>query len=341
MQVSRFLQDTKGATAVVTAIFLVVAVGSMSVAIDLGHLFLVKCELQAAADAGAMAGARGLLGIPAGATSPVAINPDCSRALTHSQNIVAANKSDGALLTLPAGDVAFGWYDSGAKTFVFGGCSDPKKVTAVKVVARKDSSANSSMPLFFGEFLGKKEIGVKAEAVALSDYAGYAPPGVGTFPLAVDRDKVPPHNLPFKVHLNPTPGDEGCWHAYKNPSSGASDTRAYIDGTLPSPEIRVGDQINVKEGVSDSVLQEVDRQLAARTRQGKTYDILVPVIPANSSHANWQPVEGFASMRITRVEAQGAKKYVEGQILPNMVAPGVEPGGPDLGTRAGVPKMGG
>ncbi len=342
MKVSRFLRDSKGATAVVTAIFLVVAVGSMSVAIDLGHLFLVKCELQAAADAGAIAGARGLLGIPAGAKGPVAISPDCSRALTHSQNLVAANKSDGGFLTqLPAADVAFGWYDSDAKSFVFGGCSDPKKVTAVKVVARKDSSANSSMPLFFGEFLGKKEIGVKAEAIATSDYPGLAPEGVGTFPIAVDRDKVPPNNLPFKVHLNPTPGDDGCWHAYKNPSSGTSDTRGYIDGSLPSPELRVGDQINVKEGVADAALQEVSRQLEARTRQGKTYDILVPIIPANSSHANWQPVEGFATMRITNVQSQGSDKYVAGQIIPNMVAPGVEPGGPNCGTRAGVPKMGG
>lgn len=340
MKLSRFLRDTEGATATVTAIFLVVAMGAMSVAIDLGHLFLVKCELQNAADAGAMAGAIGLLSIPPGTRSPVAITPDCSRALSASKMVVAANNAEGESLTLPPADVLFGRWDSAAKNVVLEGCSDPRKVTAVKVVARKDPTANSSMPLFFGDFFGKKEVGVTAEAVALTDYAGYAPPGVGTFPLAVDRDKVPPNNIPFRIHLNPTPGDEGCWHAYKNPSSGASDTRAYIDGTLESPEIRVGDKINVKEGVADSVLHEVDRQLADRTRQGKTYDVLVPIIPADSSHSNWQPVEGFATLRISKVEAQGGDKYVEGKIVPDMVAPGVEPGGPDCGTRAGVPKMG-
>jgi hypothetical protein len=184
-----------------------------------------------------------------------------------------------------------------------------------------------------------KDKDLTAEAVGFSSYVGYAPPGVGTFPIAVDRDKVPPTNSPFRVHLNPTPDDDGCWHSYKDSSSSTSDTRDYIDGTKPSPDLRVGEQINVKEGVADSALQEVAKQLADLTRQGKTYDVLVPVIPANSSHAGWQTVEGFASLRITDVVTQGSDKYVEGYVLNDQVAPGVEPGGPNYGTRASIPKM--
>lgn len=339
--ISKFLRETEGTVAVTTAICLIVAVGSMAVAIDLGHLYLVKTELQRAADAGAMAGARGLLAIPPGAAGPVAISQDCGRALAVTQRVAPANKTDGDTLTLLDSDVTFGRWDSASKSFEPIGCSNPKLVDAVKVVTRKDSSANSPVLFDFAGALpgGKSSQDVTAQAVGLISYVGHAPPGAKVFPLAVDADKVPPNNTPFRIHLNPTPGDEGCWHAYKDSSSGTSDTRAYIDYSLPSPELKVGDLINVKEGVADAALQEVARQYEQITRQGNTYDVLIPIIPANSSHSNWQPVEGFGTLRITDVRPQGSDKYVEGFIVPDYVAPGVNPGGPNFGTLAGIPKM--
>jgi len=339
MRISKFLRGTEGAAAVITALSLIAAVGSMAVAIDLGHLFVVKSELQAAADAGAMAAAIGLMSVTPGTRGPVDINPNCERGLTIGKRVVAANKADGSSLALPTADVVFGTWDSATMSFVPTGCSDPKKVTAVKVVTRKDNTANGPVPLYFTALFGMREKGLTAEAVGLSAFAGRAPEGLGTFPIAVDHDKVPPNNSPFKIHLNPTPGDDGCWHSYKDNSSGASDTRDYINGTKPSPELSVGDQINVKEGVADSALKEVAKQLADYTRQGKPYDVFVPVIPADSSHSGWQPVDGFASLRITEVLDQGGDKYIAGYVLNDKVVPGAEPGGPDCGTRAGVPKM--
>ena len=336
---SKFVRGSEGAVTVITALGLVVAMGCLAVAIDLGHLYVVRCELQAAADAGALAGAIGFMGSRSEGKQPMPINPDCGRGFIASKNVVAANKADGASISMPDADVIFGSWDETTGAFTPVSCSDPKMVTAVKVVTRKDNTANGPVPLSFTSFMGMKTKALTAESVGVAAYAGYAPSGVGTFPIAVDRDKVPPNNTPFRVHLNPTPYDDGCWHSYKESSSSASDTRAYIDGTLASPEIRVGEQINVKEGVTDSALMEVAKQLAYYTRQGKKYDVLVPVIPANSSHSGWQPVEGFASLRITEVRALGSDKYVGGYVLNNRVAPGVLPGGPDCGTRAGVPKI--
>jgi hypothetical protein len=336
------VRDTKGGIAAITALFLAVAVSAMAIAIDLGRIFLVRCELQRAADAGAMAAAVGLLPIPPGTTGPVGnITPDCNRSRTTSQQVVAANTADGGSLTLPSADVIFGTWDMTSKSFAPVGCGNPNQVTAVKVLTRKDHTINGPVPLSFSYILspGMTEKEMTAEAIGLMGFAGNAPQGVGTFPLAVDRDKVPPNNTPFRIHLNPTPGDEGCWHSYKDSSSSTSTTRDYIDGTKPTPEINVGDNINVKEGVADSALAEVSRQLAQRSGEEKTYDVLVPIIPANSSHSGWQPVEGFATLRITEVETRGSDKYVGGYIVPDYVAPGVGPGGPNFGTRAAVPKM--
>ena len=340
-KISKFIRGTEGAVAAMTAIGLVFAVGFLALSIDLGHLYVAKSELQRAADAGALAGAKGLLAIPPGTTGPVEINPDCSRALSYTNRVVQDNRTDGATLALLESDVIFGKWDSTSKSFEAIGCSNPNLVNAVKVITRKDNTANNPVLFDFSGLMsgGNTKQNVTASSTVLTGYAGYAPEGAKAFPLAVDADRVPPNNTPFKIHLNPTPGDEGCWHSYKDNSSSTSNTRDYIDGTLPSPALAIGDQINVKEGVADSAVQEVAKQLAELTRQGKTYDVLVPVIPADSSHSGWQPIEGFASLRITEVIATGGDKYIQGHIVPNYVAPGVEPGGPNFGTLAGIPKM--
>ena len=54
------LKDQTGATAVVIAISLVLLVSCAALAIDLANLYVKRNELQNAADAGALAGARNL-----------------------------------------------------------------------------------------------------------------------------------------------------------------------------------------------------------------------------------------------------------------------------------------
>ena len=334
MKLLKFCRDTEGTIASLTALLLTVAVGAMSIAIDLGHIFLVRCELQRAADAGAMAGAIALLGVTPGAKGPVTINPDCGRSLAACQRVVAANTADGAVLNVPAADVIFGTWDMSSKTFSPIGCSNPNLVTAVRVITRKEVSLSFSKILPGG--MGTKD--VTAEAIGLTGYPGTAPPGVGTFPLAVDANKVPPNNTPFRIHLNPTGADDGAWHSFKDPSTSASDLRGFVNGTKQTPGISVGDNIYVQNGVDASVLQDIADQLATRTAAGQTYDVLVPIIPAGD-HTTTAEVQGFATLQITDVVTTGGDKYVEAHVVPDYVAPGVQPGGPNFGTLSWPPKM--
>lgn len=337
MQISRGRQDAGGAVAAITAFFILVALGSLALVIDLGHLFLVKNELQRAADAGAMAGAKGLLPIPPGTRSPVPIVPDCDRALVAAQVIVAANQADGGNLELLSGDVWFGRWDGGV--FLATGCSLPQQVNAVKVMVRKDQAANGPVTLFFARVLpgGLSSQELSAQALSLTGYAGYAPGGAFAFPLAIDDDKAPPDHPRelVTIHLSPTPGDGGCWHSFDDKSPGANDLRGLVNGSTPSPPITVGDQIRVKEGVSDSVLQELGQIVDS---QGGTMDILLPVISADA-HTAWTTVLGFAAFHITQVVSTGGDKYLQGYTIPDYVAPGVLPGGPNYGLWAGVPKL--
>ena len=52
------LTNEKGVTIVLVAILMVVLVMFVAIAVDLGHLYVARNELQNAADAGALAGAR-------------------------------------------------------------------------------------------------------------------------------------------------------------------------------------------------------------------------------------------------------------------------------------------
>ncbi len=54
------LKDSSGSILVATVIIMTAFIGLLAVVVDLGHLFVVKSQLQNAADAGALAGARAL-----------------------------------------------------------------------------------------------------------------------------------------------------------------------------------------------------------------------------------------------------------------------------------------
>ena len=55
---SKLHRREDGAVLPVTAVYLIVGIGVLALALDLGHIFLVKNELQRVADAAALAGAK-------------------------------------------------------------------------------------------------------------------------------------------------------------------------------------------------------------------------------------------------------------------------------------------
>ena len=69
---ARSAMNQRGVTAILVALLLVVLVGFTALAIDIGHLVLARNELQNAADAGALAGARFLYNEDGTAVKPEA-----------------------------------------------------------------------------------------------------------------------------------------------------------------------------------------------------------------------------------------------------------------------------
>jgi len=176
-----------GAVAPLTCLLLVpVLIGMLAFAIDVGYMVQVRTELQNVADSAALAGAQALMG--GGPISNIASPKDgivswnnarinqtgAQRNLIRSNSIAnakAAAKAYGSNnlagdknITINDGDIEVGYLDQndsyssspGASTFP----------NSVRVTARRDSSANSPLKLFFGALLGTSEVPMTATARA-------------------------------------------------------------------------------------------------------------------------------------------------------------------------------
>jgi len=318
-QIRRFTRRNHGAALPITAIFLLAIIGGLALVIDLGHIFVVRCELQRAADASALAGAMGLVTPTAGLSGLSPMTISCSRALAKAQAVFTGNKADGQLLALADGQINLGIWNAASGVFTNTACAVPSQVNAVQAIARK------TITLYFGGIItGSSTLSLSAQAMVLGGPVGLVPGGAHTLPLAIDNNKVPSTGQKVVISLNPSPLDSGCWHTFfwQNPAS--SLLRDLINGTQASPEIKVGDYIKVKEGVDDATLKDLGKALADH---GGTWDVLLPVVPAGS-HTGWMEVLGFCPIRLTLVDSTGTEKRIEGTTLENYVGPGLAPGGP-------------
>jgi len=306
-----------GTVVPLTAIYLLVAVAVLAVAIDLGHIFLVKSELQRVADAAALTGAMRLMtpsSGPAPGVTPVSI--DCARAISAAQAVGMENDTDGQPTTLANLAISLGTWNGTA--FTDTGCASPSLVNAVRAVASRTTD------IYFGGLItGSNTIDLSANATVLVGNVGGLPPGYPTLPLAVDADKLPSDGEKLVIELNPTPSDDGCWHTFKWQNPNANLIRDLINGDVETPGIKVGDQIKPTEGVKASVLQDLKVQLQQR---GGTWDVVLPVVPGGS-HTGWLEVLGFAAFRMTMVGAPPDDKQIEVDTLNNKLAPTTLPGG--------------
>ena len=326
----KFFRDERGAVAAVSAIYLIVVIGALSLAIDLGHMYLVKSELQRAADSAALGGALRFMtpnnGVVPGVT---AASPDCARAVIAAQTLGTRNPTDNQTTSLA--NIAIHVGNCNSTTFTETGCADPYQVNAIQAVASR------TINVFFGSIItGSTTQNLSAEAMAMVGTVGGLPGGYPTLPIAVDSDKLPSNGQKLVLHLNPTPGDDGCWHTFFWQNPAASLLRDIIESNVETPPLKIGDEIKVKEGVSDSDLKSLGKVLKDK---GGTWDVVLPVIPPDA-HTGWAEVQGFAAMRMTLVDAQGQDKRVEFETLNNKLTPTTLPGGNTYyGLSTGSPRL--
>ncbi len=86
-----FWRDERGVGLPLMGVALAAALGILAVTVDLGRLYMVKSELQRAADAAALAGAHRLFVAPENAGKVMPISLDCTRAVNAALALGTSN----------------------------------------------------------------------------------------------------------------------------------------------------------------------------------------------------------------------------------------------------------
>jgi Flp pilus assembly protein TadG len=328
-RMTAFSRNESGTVAIITAILMVVLLGFLALAVDVGHLATVKNELQNAADAAALAGARALVfkeGAMVQKITPVPDPPYCAQAINWAQNTI--NQSDAKNLTISS--VQTGVWDWPNNTFTPSVICQAG-VNAVHVVVQRDAASNWPVATWFARIFGVDTVNASAQATAacgyLNEYCDWAPIALTTdfynnnqFPSEsqLDTSYTPQNTIMFY----PDQGDDGGWclttqnptpptltNAIENPASNGclsldGTSTVYLNNGNLVPGIRAVQEAIANSGDSYDPTNPCDYNPddpLNSTGPDPCWNVIVPVVQRDmTDQLNQQAtVDRFALIRIT------------------------------------------
>ncbi len=188
-----FCRQRKGAVIVMVAVLLVVLLGCVALAVDIGYLYVARTELQRTADAAAMAGALAL-----GRSSSDGASGDYHQSseevYSEAEKYASLNAAvaQGVVLNRNS-DITIGYLQFPHNLNAALQIVPLDQANAVQVIARRSSNTGGEIPLFFAPLWGIDSSAVSASAIAVLDdrFYAYAPRtwgGTPVIPFAVDED---------------------------------------------------------------------------------------------------------------------------------------------------------
>jgi Flp pilus assembly protein TadG len=312
----KYLADQSGSVALITGIVVAVLLGVAALALDVAHMVMVRSQLQKAADAGALAGARGMW--PLDLRAAANRNPDCAGALALAADALGKNMVDGANLTSDETTIEVGTWNYVARQFT-PGCTST--FNAVRVATRRQG-----VVMLFAKIFGINTADLTGSATAVMDFAGEV--GSGCLPIAVNKDYTDPGTHMF-INFSPDPNDNGGWFTDPPDSASASNFRDYIDNAA-CPPLKIGDIINLQNGNDTSVLHDLQSKL---TQHPDGWYTFFPVVNTDKFNQS-QPITAFVPVQITSVSDSGHEKGVYITVVTMDEVASALPGGAKYGALA-------
>jgi Flp pilus assembly protein TadG len=324
----QFAEDQSGAMAVAMALFLVVLLAVAALAIDYGHMAWVQNELQKAADAGAVAGARFLapyVGTPA--------SPNWVSAQNQARQTVRLNRADGQFLT--DCEAVYGYWSLSNKTLQPPGIVPTiSDLPAIRVkIVKKGKQNGGPLRLLFAPIFGMTTQNLSAQATAVISGPYNIPPHGGAFPMAVPKVVVEQYwnqEPPVSIKIGSTYHDPegGQWTSWFADANDVPTIRDLIASGNPS-SLKIGDMIWIEPGTMTTLYDD------AAILVGQT--VLLTVVDVDFSCHAYTPILGFASFYIEDA-AGGDDKYIQGHFVKNIIDQATA-GGPIFGTFVPTAKL--
>ncbi len=172
------------------AILLVVLLGCAALAMDIGHLYVARAELQRTADAAAMAGAQAL-GRASDSPFGEYLYPEDIYSQAETYAFFNTVVQEGIVLDRNT-DVTIGYLADPNNRSAALQIVPLDQANAVQVIARRTSNNGGEIPLFFAPIWGITSSGLGASAIAVLDdrFQAYEPKdtgGLSAMPFAVNE----------------------------------------------------------------------------------------------------------------------------------------------------------
>ena len=343
------LDNSRGATAVMVTLSLTVLLAMAAAAIDVGHALVARNELQNAADAAALAGAR-TLGVAYEGMTPAAMatytltSGDQAAIVAAAQATAVLNKAAAVDVSVNAADVGVGLWDSATQTFT----ATAAQPRAVSVITHRDGSANGPISTFLASVVGLTSVNVSAVATAELTAIGSTPLGALDLPIAISELFFGSYGCGDSIQVHPSNGTpESCagFTTFDVTPSNDNAMRGIINGMINGsyqvpPTTAGATQLNFTNGTLSKPTWTALTNLFNQRSAGTGYwDALVPVYEGNDcSPSGAITIKGYANIRITGIGGP-PDHVVTGNVTCPLFQSGGVGGGPAFGVFTTVPGL--
>jgi Flp pilus assembly protein TadG len=345
------LLEKRGITAIIVAICLIMFLGLLALAVDVGYMLVTRTELQRVADGAALAGAR-VLGhtyepMSYQAQVDYVVDGATETAIRNAAKDVASLNRSGGMngIVINDADIIIGNWASGTINPTL---ASPD---AVRVIARRDASANGPIVTFFARVLGINSMNASTIATAALTGQSTMPKGGLPIPVGISLAKFQSAYCNTPIKFYPTGSWDGCagWNVYTDPKVNANALKKLLQdlksGARQSPEtIAYETQFNFTGGTDASAfpyMQDLFNYMKTRDDDNNpnTWTTEVAVYDSNdcSNPHGTIMIVGFATVVINSVQTS-PEKTITGIILCDNVEPG-RGGGSETGTKGSIPGL--
>ena len=328
LPVKSMLKDERGVTAIVVALVLVVLVGFAALAIDIGHLCVARAELQNAADAGALAGARFLYNDDGTAVNTGAnqIGHDAATANKSEQVDVEVNWTSGN-----DGDVQRGHWcfatgefesnDSTAPVDLWNVSTDELDanlnfINAVRVVTKREGTPVAS---FFARIFGHKDFQLSTEAVAYIGFTGTLLPHDVDQPIAICAESIVDPGGEYTCNVgrminsgqNVQNSETGGWTSFSqdDPCTGgtnAQEVKDLVCGDGNPDSINLGGDMATSGGQIQSAFDKLIKCWVDATGKTEPWNLTLPVVTCPGNNVGTcEEVRGAVNLNIVWITEAG------------------------------------
>ena len=358
----------RGAIAVLAAGILMVLTGFAVLAVDVGRIFIVRTEMQNAADAAALSGAncldrQSLSGSSSNCTATRGTTLNWARAIARATAQLSANQADNSSLSSTDGGhvVEAGYWNlqtnsasGGSMSTTFTPLTQYDK-PAVRVSVTKNTGMNGGpIRMLTATMFGGANVPMNAVAVAVLSSPGNVPPA-SVIPQVINKcmyDKFWNASTGTPILYTGTPADPYGISVVGQPWEVRIGSAYHYDacqsGQWTSFKLDVNSQSAVGDliangnpsplGIGDPIWIEPGTKTASYNDLSAKYptppgaDVSVLVVDATDlTNKGTAAIVAFAGFRITDVQG-GTSKYVQGHFIPNFITPGASGIGPFFGT---------